>query len=113
MKVSPLAAIATVLLLTGCAQPTTWVRPGATSQDFDRDSYQCEKDMRQSNYFGGGIGGAIAAQDFQKRCMRAAGWLEATASASTPLVTCKSPSGYTFRNSKDGCAAMGAEVLAP
>lgn len=59
--------------MTACATPK-WDRPGATQQDFNTDSYACERDMRQSGYYGGGIAGAMNAQSFQQRCMVSKGW---------------------------------------
>jgi len=58
-----------LLSLTGCAQ-YQWVHPyylgGSTQADqaWKKDSYECERDMRQSSYFGGGITGALSAQSF-------------------------------------------------
>ncbi len=40
--------------------------------------YECEKDMRQSGYFGGGLAGAIAANDFQERCLMSKGYSKKT-----------------------------------
>ena len=68
-------AVLVTVLLAGCAQPV-WIKDGATAQDLATDGYGCEKDARQSSYFGGGIGGAINMQNFQKRCMVAHGWRE-------------------------------------
>lgn len=59
--------------LAACAQ-TVWDKPGATQADFQRDAYQCEKDARQSGYFGGGFIGQANFQGFQERCMMAAGY---------------------------------------
>jgi hypothetical protein len=56
-----------------CA-PTVWVRSGASQQDFVTDRYVCERDARQSGYFGGGIVGALNMQDFWRECMLAHGW---------------------------------------
>jgi hypothetical protein len=61
------------LLLAGCAR-FIWVKAGASQQDFQRDAYECERDMRQSGYFGSGILGGIEAQNFQERCMVARDW---------------------------------------
>jgi hypothetical protein len=61
------------LLLVGCAR-FIWVKPGASQQDFQRDAYECERDMRQSGYFGSGVAAAIESQNFQERCMVARGW---------------------------------------
>lgn len=122
-----------VATLTACAPQMVWNKPGATQQDFARDSYQCEKDMRQSNYFGGGIAGAINAQEFQKRCMVAAGWTlqrdqpsltyrddNPAALAARPAVPtvhydvrCRLPSQPQpgFFKSIDACTAAGGTVL--
>ena len=52
------AFISILLTLAGCAPQVVWTKPnGFTQQDFAQDSYACEKDMRQSAYFGGGIAG--------------------------------------------------------
>jgi hypothetical protein len=61
-------------LLGGCAPQSVWVKPGAGAQDFNVDQYACEKDARQSGYFGSGIIGSINMQDFYNRCMIAHGW---------------------------------------
>lgn len=67
------------LLLSGCAT-AVWTKPGATQQDLAKDSYDCEKDMRQSGYYGTGIIGAMNADGFEDRCMVAHGWrLQSTA----------------------------------
>ena len=75
---SPMKRWAIVLMLilmfaVACAR-TVWSKYGATLQDYNVDSYQCERDARQSGYFGGGIAGAIAMQDFFGRCMVSKGW---------------------------------------
>jgi hypothetical protein len=62
------------LTLASCAQPTLWVKPGASQADYNTDSYSCEKDARQSGYFGNGIPGAVNFRDFMNRCMFAHGW---------------------------------------
>lgn len=61
------------LIIAACA-PTTWVKSGASQQDYATDSYQCEKDARQSGYFGGGLIGAANMVEFSQRCMVAHGW---------------------------------------
>jgi hypothetical protein len=68
-----LAIIAVLLPLAACAQ-YVWVKPGATQADFKRDAYNCEKDMRQSGYYGGGLAGALEAYGFEQRCMEAQGY---------------------------------------
>ena len=61
--------------LSSCAR-IVWDKPGASQQDYAVDSYNCEKDMRQSGYYGGGLVGAINASDFESRCMVAHGWTQ-------------------------------------
>ncbi|MDR5751092.1 MULTISPECIES: hypothetical protein [unclassified Caballeronia] len=67
-------AAAACAALAGCASPMVWNKYGATTADYQVDSYACEKDARQSGYFGGGISGAINMRDFFKHCMVAHGW---------------------------------------
>jgi hypothetical protein len=59
--------------LAGCA-PMVWDKAGVTQDDYNQDSYQCERDTRQSGYFGGGVVGAMNQRDFFKRCMVAHGY---------------------------------------
>jgi hypothetical protein len=83
-----IATIAIALLLIGCAQ-YRWTHPSFTEANWRRDTYECERDMRQSAYFGGGIVGQINATDFQERCLQARGYtkvkVESLAGTITPL----------------------------
>jgi hypothetical protein len=66
--------------LAACAQPSAWYKNGATQADFNRDAFDCEKTTRQVAYsFGGGLGGAMEADDFASRCMVARGWVKGPA----------------------------------
>ncbi len=67
-----------LLLSTSCTR-MMWVKNGATPDDFRRDSYECERDSRQSGYYGGGLAGSINMTEFAKRCMRAKGYKEVPA----------------------------------
>jgi len=60
--------------LFGCATPMVWEKSGVSQADFKRDRYECERDMRQSGYFGGGISGSINRREFFKSCMGARGY---------------------------------------
>ena len=62
--------------LSGCASSYTWEKPGASMDQMNKDFYECEKDMRQSGYFGGGIVGEINAQKFHERCLIAKGYIK-------------------------------------
>jgi hypothetical protein len=69
-----------VLSTTGCAR-AYWTKAGFNQADWNRDSYECERDMRQSGYYGTGLFGALNAQNFEERCLVAKGYYRVTASA--------------------------------
>lgn len=79
--------ILTVGMVTAGCAPMMWDRPGATQADFNRDSYACERDSRQSGYYGNGLTGAVNMQGFFGRCMQAQGYtLRSSATdSSTPV----------------------------
>jgi len=60
-------------LLAGCAGMTA-NKPGVTQAEFDRDSYECKRDVRQSGYTGSGIAGALQGRGFLQECMTARGY---------------------------------------
>jgi hypothetical protein len=62
------------LSILGCAPRWHWAKRGATQQDFMSDSYECERDARQSGYFGQGMYGLVNFQLFQERCLMARGY---------------------------------------
>jgi len=68
------------LAVAGCQ--TYWTKPGFNQADWNRDRYECERDMRQSGYYGGGIVGAINAQDFFEECLVARGYYKVRESRS-------------------------------
>jgi hypothetical protein len=61
------------LALGGCAR-YVYRHPNYTPEKWRVDSYECEKDARQSGYFGTGISGAMNFQAFYDRCLAARGW---------------------------------------
>jgi hypothetical protein len=65
--------------ISSCAR-TVWDKAGASQQDYNVDSYACEKDARQSGYFGSGIIGGVNMQNFFNRCMVSKGWYQRRAS---------------------------------
>lgn len=81
------------LSMSGCTS-AQWTKAGATQQDFATDSYDCEKDARQSGYYGSGLAGAINMQGFFNRCMNAHGWTLATVPSSGMSITNTAPT-YT------------------
>ncbi|GAC1476703.1 MAG: hypothetical protein NVS1B6_18330 [Steroidobacteraceae bacterium] len=68
------AAELSLLALAGCAPTVAWNKPGGTQADFDRDNYSCERDARQSGYYGQGLAGEMNMRNFFKRCMVAQGY---------------------------------------
>lgn len=68
-----IALVWLALFLSGCAS-YSWNKPGFTKQEFSKDSYECERDARQSGYFGEGIALTINMRNFMDRCMIARGY---------------------------------------
>ena len=73
-----LALILLILILPGCAH-YMWARVDgnndqAAIEQFRKDSYECERDVRQSGHYGQGVYGAMEAQGFGERCMRSRGY---------------------------------------
>ncbi|MCC5015769.1 MULTISPECIES: hypothetical protein [unclassified Legionella] len=58
--------------LGACTQ-TYWDKPGVSPQEYARDSYECERDMRQS-YFDENTEGSYARSNFEARCMVSKGY---------------------------------------
>jgi hypothetical protein len=118
-----LVAAAVMVALAGCARPNVWVKTGASAQDFSVDEYNCEKDTRQSGYFGTGFIGAQNMQNFFDRCMVVHGWHLQQASgpvgasysgpaaeSSDRLVTCRIDGKQTFVL-RGYCNSHGGAVL--
>jgi hypothetical protein len=59
---------------SGCVHTPIYYKDGATQQEFVQDKYNCEKDARQSGYYGAGIAGAMNMRHFFNECMNAQGW---------------------------------------
>jgi hypothetical protein len=66
-------AVILAVLISGCASTKFWQKDGASNSDLRGDSYQFEKDARQSNFGGGLLGGKLR-QEFCDRCMESRGW---------------------------------------
>jgi len=62
-----------------CGPRLMWTKSPWNEQEARRDFYECERDARQSGYFGSGIAGALNMADFQKRCLRAKGYRQVPA----------------------------------
>jgi hypothetical protein len=121
VKLKLTAILIATILLAGCGQ-NVWLKPGATAQDFNVDSYGCEKDARQSGYFGGGIVGQINFDEFEGRCTRAHGWtlthLEHPNSAippgndpADPNVMCKISDNVNKQMPRSSCTGRGGTEI--
>jgi len=60
-------------ILAGCA-PMIWDKSGATQDDYNRDSSECEKDARQNGYYGNELFGTMNMMEFLKSCMVSKGY---------------------------------------
>jgi hypothetical protein len=72
-----LVLVAFAGLLSACAQPTIWDKPGATQVDFNRDSYACQKDAIAAGgtiYYGYGVTGRNPDMNMYRQCMIVAGY---------------------------------------
>ena len=64
------------LWLGACASTPVWDKAGGVTQaQWQRDSYECERDARMSTAsFGGGVVGQVRAEQFYARCLQAKGY---------------------------------------
>ncbi len=78
------------LVSTGCTQYVWQRTDGRTDQaaieQFRKDRYECERDMRQSGYYGAGAYGAVEAKGFGERCMQARGYNKVPADEASKIV---------------------------
>ena len=74
MRCVPILAALTLFGCAPSAPQTVWTKQGAADGAYQADSYDCEKDARQSGYFGTGLIGAVYMKKFFERCMYAHGW---------------------------------------
>jgi hypothetical protein len=74
----PLVLLLALGLLAGCTR-YVYRHPEYTAQRWNTDRYECERDARQSGYFGTGVSASIAMQEFFDRCMLARGWTKTRA----------------------------------
>lgn len=72
-----LAAVLLALSACACASPTVWDKAGATQADFNRDSYDCQKDAYASGgaaYVGWGVTQRTPNVGMYNSCMVAHGY---------------------------------------
>ena len=73
--------ITALILMTGCAHPLVWSKPGGTQDEFSRDKYACMKQSQQrvsgayvDRYSGSSASEVITNQNLFNACMNAQGW---------------------------------------
>lgn len=78
MKLSAVVLGVVLVGLGACATgqlAAKWYKAGSTAADYQKDSYDCERDTRAGAVsFGGGLVGSVGAQNFYDRCMQAHGY---------------------------------------
>lgn len=106
-------ALALITLAYGCAASTVWVKPAATSYDFESDKSACLAQL-QGAYAGvDPLELALMGGDMLANCMRGKGWRQQAANVQTPsappssqpkcesansiLTACDSPTATTMR----------------
>jgi hypothetical protein len=62
-----------ILSLSACATPT-WNKSGASTKDFARDSYECERDARMLPC--NDLMGIAVQRSMFNRCMQSKGWVK-------------------------------------
>ena len=72
-QISAVGALVVLAASSGCVSTASWVKPGATPADLERDSYECERDARQAQPPDNPFGPALRKQMFE-RCMKVRGW---------------------------------------
>ena len=70
-----------LFILSGCATPTSWNKPGASAQDFNADNYQCMQGSQHqtSSVYVNPYGGSSSSRQTTNiplfnACMNAKGW---------------------------------------
>lgn len=119
-----LKTLVPVGLLVGCAEPLMWTKPGATQADFNRDSYECQKDAYATGgavYLGYGVTTRTANSGMYNQCMVVRGYTQQRPSAAPtssygvdrgPLVNCKLPNlAEPVTTASRSCAENGGTVV--
>jgi hypothetical protein len=88
-----------VLITLGCA-PMVWERPGTTPSEFNKDSYECERDARLIGYYGAGLDGersSLNSDPVQQGFDKLSQNLSAYAEMKELFKRCMGSKGYTLR----------------
>ena len=110
-RIAPAIGLAIIwCLLAGCAR-IVWTRPDFTEADFRADSYACERDVRQSGYYGTGYAGALNAQGFFDRCMESKGYYQARVEAASHRPSRVTGHLGNRRKLSCACGSSGAQRL--
>lgn len=81
-----LGMVGAVLALGARQEPLAWYKGGASESDYQKASYECERDTRMAAAsFGGGIVGAANADSFAIRCMNTKGFYRVPVSQAAPV----------------------------
>lgn len=79
-----IAIMFVMLSCLGCAN-VVYRHPNYTPELWAKDSYECERDARQSGYYGTGIVGASNFRQFYDRCLYARGWIKTKEPTNPPV----------------------------
>ena len=89
VAVSLLAAVA--LCVCACGPKQSWVKSGATPEDFARDAHECERDALATAgergpglAGGGGLAATVDTRGYQSACLRRRGWSLASGTPEAP-----------------------------
>ena len=81
--------VGAMLGLGACGPKQSWVKPGATPEDFARDAHECERDALATAgergpglAGGGGLAATVDTRGYQNSCLRRRGWTLAEEPAS-------------------------------
>ncbi|HEX6440844.1 MAG TPA: hypothetical protein VF007_01570 [Stellaceae bacterium] len=83
--------VGATLCLIACGAKQSWVKSGATPEDFARDAHECERDALATAgergpglAGGGGLAATVDTRGFQNACLRRRGWNLASEAPTEP-----------------------------
>ena len=91
--------VAAVLCVGACGTKQSWVKPGASPDDFARDAHECGRDALATAgergpglAGGGGLAATVETRAYQNSCLRRRGWtLAGDAPAEAPPAPAAAP----------------------
>lgn len=69
-----LILLATILTLAGCSMNKVYVKPGASSQDFERDKWECQAQAGQISGGTGAYADPFLVRSLTMQCLEVRGW---------------------------------------